>query len=105
MKVYTSKRWRGPGGTREQVLKRDHHICVLCGTPATHVDHQPPLTEQQALGISPYDAAYCRALCASCAGKADGHRSTTVTPVTPRPHPAPTTPAAIPNTGGGAWIA
>jgi 5-methylcytosine-specific restriction endonuclease McrA len=75
MRIYTSTRWRGPKGTRTTVLERDHHTCQLCGHTATHVDHQPPITELQALGLDPYDPQHCRALCASCAGRADAHRA------------------------------
>ena len=30
---------RVPAGIREQVLERDGHRCVLCGDPATEIDH------------------------------------------------------------------
>ena len=39
------------------------------------VDHQPPLTKLVDMGLDPYDPQYSRSLCASCAGKPDGHRS------------------------------
>ena len=73
--IYQSNSWRGKNGTRQRVLKRDHHTCQVCGAPATHVDHIIPITACQSQGIDPYDASNCRALCASCAGRADGHRA------------------------------
>jgi hypothetical protein len=74
-KIYTSARWRGPNGTRQHVLARDGGVCQLCRAPATYVDHQPPVTTLLARGLDPYDPDYCRALCASCAGRADAHRA------------------------------
>jgi 5-methylcytosine-specific restriction protein A len=32
-------------GRRALVLERDHHTCVLCGAPATEVDHVVPRAE------------------------------------------------------------
>jgi 5-methylcytosine-specific restriction endonuclease McrA len=72
--VYADKRWRK---TRKTVLDRDEHTCVVCGAHATHVDHRPPITVLLARGDSPFDAAYCRACCASCAGRADAARAHT----------------------------
>ena len=74
--IYQANLWRGKNGTRQRVLKRDHHTCQVCGAPATHVDHIIPITACASQGIDPYDASNCRALCASCAGRADGHRAT-----------------------------
>jgi 5-methylcytosine-specific restriction endonuclease McrA len=71
-KVYADPRWRK---TRLVVLERDDHTCRVCGAPATHVDHQPPVTILLARGESPFDPAYCRACCASCAGRADAARA------------------------------
>ena len=71
-KVYADPRWRK---TRQVVLTRDDHTCQVCGAPATHVDHQPPVTILLARGESPFDPAYCRACCASCAGRADAARA------------------------------
>ena len=73
--IYQSNSWRGKNGIRQRVLKRDHHTCQVCGAPATHVDHIIPITACANHGISPYDPTNCRALCASCAGRADGHRA------------------------------
>ena len=73
MRFYQSSRWRRE--TRPAVLDRDLHECQRCGAPATHVDHQPPLTKLVDVGLDPHDPQYCRSLCASCAGRADGHRS------------------------------
>ena len=78
--IYQSNSWRGKNGTRQRVLKRDHHTCQLCGRGATHVDHIIPITTCANHGISPYDPSNCRALCASCAGRADGHRAHYGTP-------------------------
>jgi 5-methylcytosine-specific restriction endonuclease McrA len=71
-KVYADPRWRK---TRQLVLDRDDHTCQVCGAPATHVDHQPPITVLLARGDSPFDPVYCRACCASCAGRADAARA------------------------------
>ena len=76
-KIYQSSRWRGPNGTRRTVLERDEHTCQLCRAPATHVDHQPPVTTLLARGLDPFDPDHCRALCASCAGRADAARAHT----------------------------
>jgi len=73
--IYQSAKWRGPNGTRIRVLERDHYTCQLCGRAASHVDHIVPIAACASKGISPYDPTNCRALCASCAGRADGHRS------------------------------
>ena len=73
--VYHSAAWRGPNGTRQQVLERDGHTCQRCARPATHVDHIVPITHCQELGIDPLDAANCRALCASCSGSVDAGRA------------------------------
>ena len=71
--VYQSHKWRTQ--TRPAILARDLRTCD-CGAPATHVDHYPiPLSECEAAGIDPHDHANLRALCASCAGRADGGRS------------------------------
>jgi hypothetical protein len=45
-----------------------------CGANATHVDHQPPVTILIEQGVSPFDDTYCRAVCASCGGRADAAR-------------------------------
>ena len=71
-KVYADPRWRV---TRRVVLERDDHTCTVCGGAATHVDHRPPITTLLARGESPFDPAYCRACCASCAGRADAARA------------------------------
>src|SRR5690242_21254828 len=62
--IYHSAGWRGPDGTRQQVLERDGHTCQTCGQPATHVDHIVPLAHCEEFGIDPLDPANCRALCA-----------------------------------------
>ena len=71
-KVYADPRWRK---TRQVVLERDGRTCQVCGAPATHVDHRPPVTVLLAQEESPFDPAYCRACCASCAGRADAARA------------------------------
>jgi len=94
--VYADPRWRK---TRQLVLTRDDHTCQVCGAPATHVDHRPPITTLLARGDSPFDPDHCRAVCASCSGRADaararGTRGGTPTiekpirPQIPRPIPA-----------------
>jgi 5-methylcytosine-specific restriction endonuclease McrA len=77
--VCASKEWHGKGGTRERVLTRDDYTCQVCGAEATHVDHQPPITVLLSQGLSPFDDSTCRAVCASCAGRADGHRAARTT--------------------------
>jgi 5-methylcytosine-specific restriction endonuclease McrA len=73
MQVYQSSKWRRE--TRPAILERDLHTCE-CGHRATHVDHYPvPLSQCEARRIDPHDHSNLRALCASCAGRADGHRS------------------------------
>ena len=74
-KVYADPRWRK---TRQVVLERDDYTCQVCGAPATHVDHQPPVTILLARGESPFDPNHCRACCASCAGRADAARAHTL---------------------------
>lgn len=39
---YHTKEWKK---AKEDVLQRDHHLCVLCGKPGFIVHHIKPLTE------------------------------------------------------------
>ena len=75
--VYHDQRWRGIGGTRSRVIDRACGWCEWpdCPEPATIADHVVPLADLLARGLDPYDANYCRALCAHHSGKADGGRS------------------------------
>lgn len=56
------KDWRK---LRARVLARDHGRCVMCGAPATHVDHIERGQD--------HSSANLRALCQSCHMKRTGH--------------------------------
>jgi 5-methylcytosine-specific restriction enzyme A len=50
---------------------RHHPLCVDCEakgilTPTTDVDHDPPLRQQLAMGMSGLDEAHCRGRCHPC---------------------------------------
>ncbi len=36
---YSKNRRRFPAGRREEIIKRDGGLCVMCGAPGAHVDH------------------------------------------------------------------
>lgn len=52
---------------RARVLLRDRGVCVLCGAPATHVDHVVPKSQGGA-----DDEANLRALCRGCHASKSG---------------------------------
>jgi 5-methylcytosine-specific restriction endonuclease McrA len=61
-----TRAWRK---TRERVLARDHGLCVVCGAPATAVDHVQPVSE-----VASSEFGNLRSLCDE--HHAERHRST-----------------------------
>ncbi|HHY45870.1 MAG TPA: HNH endonuclease [Firmicutes bacterium] len=62
---YNSQEWQR---LRQYVLNRDKHLCVLCLaekkiTPAEHVDHIVPISQDWSRRLDPEN---CRSLCAVC---------------------------------------
>jgi len=56
-RTYDPQRRNVPQETRKAIFTRDEHRCVLCGEPATQIDH---------IAGSSSDATNLRAVCADC---------------------------------------
>lgn len=82
-RVYDSSRWKGKGGTRARVLRRDGRTCVDCGRHEEElepnekllVDHERGLSVILAGGGDPFDDDECAARCSTCSGRKDGARA------------------------------